>query len=157
MRPAAWLRCASLANGLLFVGHTLGMPWTPDRSPQGASVVAAMKGVRFPVMGVERGYWDFYQGSGLSVSVFLLAFTVLLWQAAAISSRSPAMARPILITALGTFVGMAVLEVLYFFAAPVILTLPIIALLLCALRGTAGAHAKPSLAPLHEAFDKAAH
>lgn len=138
MTPAAFLKSASVVSGLLFLGHTLGMPWAPDRSPQGASVVAAMKAVRFPVMGVERGYWDFYEGFGLTVSLFLLAFTVLLWQAAAISSRSPAAARPIIATALAAFLGMAILEALYFFAAPVILTLPVVALLVCALRKTAG-------------------
>lgn len=63
---------------------------------------------------------------------------VLLWQAAAISSRSPAVARPIVATALAAFLGMAILEALYFFAAPVILTLPVVALLVCALRKTAG-------------------
>jgi len=146
MRPAVILKSASLVSGLLFLGHTLGMPWAPDRSPQGASVVAAMKAVRFPVMGVERGYWDFYEGFGLTVSVFLLAFTVLLWQAAAISSRSPALARPIVVTALAAFLGMAVLEALYFFAAPVILTLPVVALLFFALPKTTG----PSRAPRGE-------
>ena len=150
MRPAILLRCASAVNALLFLGHTLGMPWTPERSPQPAAVVAGMKAVRLPVMGVERGYWDFYEGFGLTVSVFLLAFTVLLWQAAAISSRSPATARPIVATALGAFAGMAILEAFYFFAAPIVLTLPIVVLLVAALRKTAGASAAPVLTPLPE-------
>lgn len=148
MSPAALLRSASIVSGLLFAGHTLGMPWTPHGSTQGAAIVAQMQAVHFPVMGVERGYWDFYEGFGLTVSVFLLAFTVLLWQAAAMSARSPASARPIVITALGAFLGMAVLEALYFFAAPIILTLPIVALLLAALRKTAGV--APALTPLPE-------
>ena len=137
MSPAAFLRSASVASGLLFTGHTLGMPWTPHGSAQGAAIVAQMKSVRFPVMGVERGYWDFYEGFGLTVSVFLLAFTVLLWQAAAMSARSPASARPIVLTALAAFLGMAVLETLYFFAAPIVLTLPIVVLLFGALRKSA--------------------
>lgn len=89
MSASAMLKGASATSALLFLGHTIGMPWTPRDSAQGATVVAAMKGFRFPVMGVERAYWDFYQGFGLTVSVFLLAFTVLLWQAAALSVRSP--------------------------------------------------------------------
>lgn len=136
MSPSALLKAASVANGLLFLGHTLGMPWTPGKSPREAAFLAEMKGMRFPVMGVERAYWDFYQGFGLTVSVFLLAFTVLLWQAAGMSARSPASARPIIATSLAAFGGMAVLEALYFFAAPIVFTLPILALLAWALRKT---------------------
>lgn len=137
MSPRSLLKGASIASGLLFAGHTLGMPWTPDRSPEGAALVEHMKAVRFPVMGVERGYWDFYQGFGLTVSVFLLAFTVLLWQAAAMSDRAPGSARPIVLTSLAAFLAMAVVEALYFFAAPIVLTVPILALLSLALRRSA--------------------
>lgn len=55
---------------------------------------------------------------------------------AAMSARSPSSARPIVLTALGAFLGMAVLETLYFFAAPIVLTLPIVVLLFGALRKT---------------------
>jgi hypothetical protein len=85
-------------------------------------------------MGVERGYWDFYQGFGLTVSLFLLAFAVLLWQAARMSAQSPACAQAVARTSLAAFLGMAALEGAYFFAAPVILTLPILALLALASR-----------------------
>lgn len=134
MSRAALLKCASLAAGLLFLGHTLGRPWTPGGSARGAALVTDMKAVRFPVMGVERGYWDFYQGFGLTVSLFLLAFAVLLWQAAGMSVRSPGSERPILVTAFAAFGAMAVLEAIYFFAAPIVLTLPILVLLGLALR-----------------------
>jgi len=133
MRASPLLKAASVVSGLLFVGHTLGMPWTPDRSARGATLVADMKALRFPVMGFERGYWDFYEGFGLTVSVFLLAFTVLLWQAARMAARAPESARPIIATSLGAFGGMAILEPLYFFAAPIVLTVPIVALLAWAL------------------------
>jgi hypothetical protein len=129
MNAATLLKAASVANALLFAGHTLGMPWTPAKSALGAAAVARMKSARFPVMGVERAYWDFYQGFGLTVSLFLLAFAALLWQAARVSTHSPLAARAIVRTSLAAFLGMAILEAIYFFAAPIVLTLPILVLL----------------------------
>ncbi|MGE5103383.1 MAG: LIC_13387 family protein, partial [Betaproteobacteria bacterium] len=55
-----WLRAASVLTLLLAAGHTLGMPWTPDRTERGAALVAALRAVTFEVMRSTRSYWDFY-------------------------------------------------------------------------------------------------
>ena len=119
----AWLRAASVATLLLAAGHTLGMPWTPDRTDRGAALVAALRAHTLEVMGSTRSYWDFYQGFGVTISVMLLALAVLLWQVARVARHDARAARPLVATALVTFLAFAVLDGVYFFAAPLALTL----------------------------------
>ena len=137
MSPFVSLRTAAVVTALLFAGHTAGMPWTPDHAQRGASLVAEMRGYRFDVMGFQRGYWDFYQGFGLTVSVSLLAFSVLMWQLATLARAAPGAARGPIATLLAAFVAFAALDGRYFFAAPLVLTIPSAALLAWAWLGSA--------------------
>jgi hypothetical protein len=92
MKTALLLRIASGISLLFAVGHTLGA--SNDWSPMGETeVLNAMRTVRFDVMGVSRTYLDFYQGLGLTVSVFLLLQAIVLWQLAALAKSAPLQAR----------------------------------------------------------------
>jgi hypothetical protein len=108
---------------LLAAGHTLGMPWTLDRADRGAALVAALRAHTLEVMGSTRTYWDFYEGFGVTISAMLLALAVLLWQVAGVARHDARAARPLVATVLVTFLAFAVLDGVYFFAAPLALTL----------------------------------
>lgn len=129
MKASTWLRAASVVTALLCAGHTVGRPWAPDHSAQGAALVGEMKSYHFDVMGFSRSYWDFYQGFGLTISVSLLFLAVLLWQLASAAKARPGEARPLIAALCATFLAFGVLDWLYFFAAPLVLTLPVVACL----------------------------
>jgi hypothetical protein len=97
MRASLFLRIASVISTLTFAGHTLG--GRRDWSPMGDNeVLEAMKGVRFEPMGVSRTYLDFYRGFGLSLSVFLLAQAIVLWQLAPLTTVAPGRTKHIIAT-----------------------------------------------------------
>jgi hypothetical protein len=139
MKPYVPLRIASVVTALLFAGHTAGMPWTPVEGARSAALVEEMKGYRFDVMGFTRGYWDFYLGFGLTVSVSLAAFAILIWQLGTLSRAAPGAARPMIAALLAAFAAFSVLDVMYFFTAPLVLTVPVAACLAWAWLADAGA------------------
>jgi hypothetical protein len=125
MKPHVPLRIASVIAALLFAGHTIGMPWTPVKSARGMALVEEMKAYRFDVMGFTRGYWDFYIGFGLSISACLLAVSLLIWQLGGLTRQAaPSLARPMIAVMLLLFVALSVLNTMYFFTAPLVLTVP---------------------------------
>jgi hypothetical protein len=118
MRSSTFLRIASVITLLNVAGHTTGYPWTPDVGPGAVSVLEAMKGYNFDVVGSARTYWDFYVGFGVIISVYLLMQTVLLWQFASVAKNGALRLRPIMAT---FFVACAVNTFLawkYFFVIP---------------------------------------
>jgi hypothetical protein len=125
MKPHVPLRIASVIAALLFAGHTIGMPWTPVKTARGMALVEEMKAYRFDVMGFTRGYWDFYIGFGLSISACLLAVSLLIWQLGGLTRKTaPSLARPMIAVMLLLFVALSVLNAMYFFTAPLVLTVP---------------------------------
>ena len=121
-RPHILLRIASIIALLFAAGHTAGAPWTPTKGIAEQGLVMMMKGVHFDVMGTQRTYFDFYQGFGVSISVYLLAQAIILWQAGDIAKANAAAARPIMLTMLASYVAISVITVMYFFAAPIVLS-----------------------------------
>lgn len=112
-------------DGLLFAGHTLGMPWRQEHTPRGTALVEEMKAYRFDVMGFTRGYWDFYVGFGFTIAVSLLAFSILLWHLDGLAKTAPDAARPMIAVLLLTLAAFSALDARYFFTAPLVLTVPI--------------------------------
>src|SRR5438046_9168046 len=96
MNPFVLLRIGAVVAFLLFAGHSLGAPWAPGDDSAVSAVVGAMKAARVPEMGPDRSYWDLYFGFGVSVSIYLLALAVLLWQTASLARSNFADARPFL-------------------------------------------------------------
>lgn len=117
-RARLWLRVTSGLFAFFTVGHTLGMQDTTSRGPAEDALLATMRAVRFPIMGVTRSHWDFYQGFGYTVSVLLALLAVLSWQLGALSVASPAQARPLVATLLAASAALAALCWIYFFAVP---------------------------------------
>jgi hypothetical protein len=122
------LRIASIVSLVLAAGHTLGgmQSWSP---PGETAVLQAMRSFRFDAGGVSRTYWDFYIGFGLSISVFLLAQAVVLWQLATLAKRDLVQVRPILVVFLIAVIANAVLSWKFFFPVPLVLAIAIAACL----------------------------
>jgi hypothetical protein len=123
VKPAIYLRVASLLTLLHAVLHTIGGVFgKPDPGPQQAAV-AAMKANQFPLMGVTRSYWDFYMGMGLSATIFLTIVAIVFWQLSSLAKTDACRLRPICMTFLLAFLLLAVNSSIYFFAAPAIIEL----------------------------------
>lgn len=118
------LRVASIVSLVFAGGHSLGgtQSWSP---PGETEVLRAMRTFRFDVEGVSRTYWDFYFGFGLSISVFLLAQAVVLWQLAAVSKKDPVLVRPIIAIFFLSAVANAILSQRFFFTVPLALGMTI--------------------------------
>jgi hypothetical protein len=119
-KPHILLRVASIIALLFAAGHTAGAPWTPAKGFAEQGLVSVMKSLHFDVMGTQRTYFDFYQGFGVSISVYLLAQAIILWQAGDIAKTNPKAARPIMLTMLASYVAGGVITYMYFFAAPLV-------------------------------------
>ena len=120
MRPAGFLRIASVLTFLHGLGHTIGGVFgKPEPGPMQAAV-SAMQADTFPVMGFTRSFWDFHVGFGLSITVFLAIEAVVFWQLSLLKRPELARLRPVLATFVLGNVVLAVLSSYYFFWQPVI-------------------------------------
>jgi len=123
MKPWIWLRALAILLAVFAVGHTLGTAAPKvTRGPGEAVVFAAMQDFRFPVMGFERTYWEFYRGFALIISLQLLLMMAFAWQASTISRHSRRLALPLAITLQLGCVGLAILGWMFFFGAPIVLS-----------------------------------
>jgi hypothetical protein len=79
MSARAFMRSAATFTLLLALGHSLGHPWTPANSAQGAAIVSAMQSYQFDATGMSRSYYDFYEGFGWIIAAYLFGHAVLFW------------------------------------------------------------------------------
>lgn len=122
MKPLTFLRAASVLSFLYFLGHSTAVPWTPSDGGATSTVIGLMKSYRFEVLGSERTYWDFYEGFGLTVSVFLLLEAVVLWFLATLAVKDAQRLKPIVVAFLVANVAQLILVVRFFFLPPIVLT-----------------------------------
>jgi hypothetical protein len=122
MKTPLLLRIAAVLSLLYFLGHSAGMPWTPSEGGATAVVVGGMKSFRFDVAGSVRTYWDFYQGFGLTISVFMLLEAALLWLLAALARQEPARVRPFVVAFLVANIAQLALVIRFFFLPPLVLS-----------------------------------
>ena len=134
MKPWIWYRALAVILALFTLGHTLGTRHAVTTGPEEAAVIVAMQGYRMPVMGFLRTYWEFYRGFSLSVTVLLATLAVIAWQLGTLSRRNPREALPLGVTVLLACVGQAILSFIYFFTAPIVMSL---AAVVCAAMGVA--------------------
>jgi hypothetical protein len=131
MKPFVLLRAAAIVAFLYALGHTYGMPWVPDKSPETLAIIQSMTAHHFDAMGVQRSLQDFYVGFGISISIMMFALAVLLWLIAARARVDVASMQPFIVVLLLAFVAKAIIAWMYFFAVPFALS-AIIALCLLA-------------------------
>jgi hypothetical protein len=128
MKAQAWLRGAAVFTGLLAAGHMLGSPWTPASDTPGRAVVAAMSGYRFMALGVERNYFDFYQGFGWMLAAYLAGHAILFWQLSGLTADARRPLRSIVAVLCAEALSLTVLAWKYLFWVPLTLSA---AILLC--------------------------
>jgi hypothetical protein len=117
------IRIAQASTLLFALAHTGGMLNTSFRDDAERHAMETLQAYVFPIMGVSRSHYDFYQGMGFSMSLFLI-FCVALMQWTIPSLRADARsARPILLGLSATFLVMAAMCVRWFFPAPLVLSL----------------------------------
>lgn len=120
MKSRIWLRALSIVLFLFAIGHTLGTAAPRvTRGAREAAVFDAMQSFRFPVMGFDRTYWDFYRGFALTISMLQLALAVFAWQLGSMSRNTGRAALPMAITLWCSCVGLLVLSGLFFFGGPI--------------------------------------
>ena len=120
MKPTLLYRIAAVLLVLFTAGHTVGFLRFVPPSAEGIAVRDAMHNVAFAVHGGSYTYAGFYDGFGLSVSVYLLFSAFLAWHLGELAKRYPRA-----IGALGWVfcamqIAQLVLGLVYFFAAPIV-------------------------------------
>lgn len=124
MKARTWLRGLAGVLALFALGHTLGTAVPKvTRGPSEAAVFRTMQSFRFPVMGFERTYWDFYRGFALIISVLLVLMAMIAWQLSTVSEHDPRRALPMAVTLQLGCAGLLVLSRLFFFGGPIIMSL----------------------------------
>jgi hypothetical protein len=136
MRPALFLRIASVLTFLHAALHTMGGVFGAADPGVQQATVAVMKTNEFLVMGAMRSYWDFYRGLGLVVSVFLTLEAVVFWQLGSLAKTDALRLRPVLATFLIGYLSAAVVSYRYFFWGPVVTEVLIAACLGMAIVGS---------------------
>lgn len=122
-RSATWLKSLAVVLALFAAGHTLGTAGHGiTRDPREAALFDAMRSFRFPAMGFERSYWDFYRGFAFIVSVLLVVLAAMAWQLAAVSRTDARRALPMAVTLMLGSLGLLVLGIRFFFAVPIVLS-----------------------------------
>jgi hypothetical protein len=117
------LRIAAVVSLLYCLGHSAGFPWTPSPGGQSDALVQLMQSFHFDVFGSHRSYWDFYQGFGLTLSVFQLLQSVLLWLLAGLASDAPERARAFVLAFFVASIPQLLLVLRFFFLPPIVLSL----------------------------------
>lgn len=71
MKAWIWFRGLAALLAVFAAGHTLGTA-APHvtRGAREAALFDAMQSFRFPVMGFNRTYWEFYRGFAITISGF---------------------------------------------------------------------------------------
>jgi hypothetical protein len=128
MSATLLLRIASVLTLVHCAGHTIGGVFgKPKHGAEEIAVIETMKAHRFDVMGSMRGYWDFFFGYGLGVTVTLLIQGILFWQLGSLIKTGPAAVKPVVALFCVNFLLMSVIAFKYFFLGAGVLELLIAA------------------------------
>jgi hypothetical protein len=120
MKASMFYRIAAVLLLLFAAGHTSGFPWS---DPAWGVDLGSMRSTHFNIMGFSRTYWDFYVGSGLFVSVFLLLAVVLAWQLGGLPAETLALMRGTTWAFALCFAAITVLSWKYFFIIPIVFSI----------------------------------
>jgi hypothetical protein len=119
MKGNLFFRIASILLVLFALGHTLGFRKTaPEWGVD--SLLATLRHVHFNAQGFDRTYYDFYEGFGFFVSVFLLFAALLAWQLGGLSREVLARIPVITWSLVFCFAAITLLSWKYFFLVPVV-------------------------------------
>jgi sterol desaturase/sphingolipid hydroxylase (fatty acid hydroxylase superfamily) len=121
MNATRFLKMAAVLMLLLAVGHSLGYPWVGNLTDdQFKALAGAAKSASAPIQGFERSYWDFHVGFGWMLSLVFLAQAVVVWCLAPLAAAQPRQVRIVVAVFAAQFLAMLVLDLYYFFWAPIV-------------------------------------
>jgi len=108
-------RTAAVLIVLLGLGHSTGYPWS---DPAWGVDLHAMQTQHFNVLGLQRTYWQFYVGFGLTVGILLLLPAVTAWQLG--NAPRDGQRRVTAWVLVLTFAAITVLDCMDFFIIPIV-------------------------------------
>ena len=120
MKPAMFLRIASVLTLVHSIMHTIGGVFGDPLPGIMASTWVTMKTNEFPILGVTRSYFQFYRGLGLGVTVLMTAEAIVFWQLGTLAQTEALRLRPVVATFLVAYLALAVNSYSYIFLAPLI-------------------------------------
>ncbi|MGC3964937.1 MAG: hypothetical protein QM803_16910 [Rhodocyclaceae bacterium] len=133
MRPTLALRIAATITLLYGIAHTWALYTVHARNGVEAFVLQTMRSNQFSFWGTVNSYWDTYFGFGLLVSLWLFVLSALTWQMGWLVERAPAQARPLMLTLVLAYVALCVVNSIYFFVLPTLLSVAVTILVIGAL------------------------
>ncbi|AYL96484.1 LIC_13387 family protein [Mucilaginibacter celer] len=117
MKPKVLLRIAAIFILLHTIGHTMGaLTWTEPPTPKVGTVIIGMQTEHFDFMGRSVTLAAFFNGYGISMILVLLFAALQLWLLSNIFSK------PMMVLMSIFLAGLAIVEFIYFFPLPAILT-----------------------------------
>ena len=122
MKPALFLRIASVLALMFCAAHTVGGVFSKPAPGVQSFVVQTMKSNPFDVMGHMRTFWDFNLGYGLILSTVLLMHCILFWQLSTLVKIDGARLRPIFALLALEFLTQAPIAGRYFFIGPCVIS-----------------------------------
>ncbi len=147
MKPAIFIRIASVLTFIHAVLHTVGGVFGKPLPGIAAATFAAMQANTFPAMGSTRSYFDFYRGLGLGITIFLALEAIVFWQLGTLARNDAVRLRPVLGTFVVGYLALAVNSYNYFFFGPVLAEI-----LIAACLGMAIATARRVTSPVTESL-----
>ena len=131
MKASIFYRVAAVFLLLFGLGHTLGFRQSDPKWGVDA-VLGSMRSIHFDVQGFNRTYWDFFVGTGLIGSVFLLFAAVLAWQLGGLPAETLARVRGTAWVFALCFAAVTVVSWKYLFIIPIVFSAVITLCLLLA-------------------------
>ena len=129
MKPALYLRIASVLTLIHSILHTIGGVFSKPDPGISAATWAAMTANQFMVFGMTRSYAVFYRGLGLGITIFLTAEAIVFWQLSSLSKTDAVRLRPVMATFMIAYLVFAANSYAYFFFMPVVVEILIAACL----------------------------
>ena len=120
MKPTLLYRIAAVLYVLLAATHTVGFLRLVPPTAEGVGVRDAMFNTHFALHGSTFSYGAFYNGFGLSVSVYMLFAAFLAWHLGSLAKRDPSAIGALGIVFCAMQVAQVVLCLVYFFTAPIV-------------------------------------
>lgn len=120
MKPTLLYRIASVLYVLLAATHTVGFLRFVPPTVEGVAVRDAMFNTHFALRGGAFSYGGFYNGFGLSVSVYMLFAAFLAWHLGSLAKRDPSALGALGFVFCAMQIAQVVLCFVYFFTAPIV-------------------------------------
>jgi hypothetical protein len=122
MSARSLYRSSAVLFVLFAAGHTFGFLRFRPTSPDALAVRDAMTNVHFRVGHASFTYGGFYTGFGLYITLYMLFSALLSWQLGDLAMSAPQSVRTLSWIFFGVQVAGLILSMVYFSAAPAVLS-----------------------------------